>query len=166
MPTKPQPAPDAAITLRPAAFDTEDLEFLYRVYASTRQTELAQVPWSDAEKETFLRQQFGAQHTFYQQQFPTAEYAVIERNGQPVGRFYLDRRADELRVIDIAILPDHQRAGIGGRLMQRAIDEASALGKPVRIHVERENPAMHLYERLGFHRKEDKEVYWLMEWTP
>ena len=47
--------------------------------------------------------------------------------------------------------------------MGEVLDEAALLGKPVRIHVEKNNPAMHLYDRLGFRQVEDQGVYWLME---
>ena len=143
-----------------------DLPFLKRVYAGTRSEELAQTPWSDAEKEAFVKMQFEAQHDFYQKQFPTASYQIIEKEGEAIGRFYLDRRPDELRVIDIALLPEERGAGIGGRLMRDVLDEAALTGKPVRIHVERNNPAMKLYDRLGFRKVEDQGVYWLMEWSP
>ena len=163
------PAPPAEtsrqenITLRPMS--DADRPFLKRVYAGTRSEELAQTPWSVEEKEAFLKMQFEAQHDFYQKQFPSASYQIVERNGAPIGRLYLDRRPGELRVIDIALLPEERGAGIGGRLMQDVLDEAALLGKPVRIHVERNNPAMHLYDRLGFRRVEDQGVYWLMECT-
>ena len=142
-----------------------DLPFLKRVYAGTRSEELAQTPWSDEEREAFLKMQFDAQHDFYQKQFPAASYQIIQKEGDPIGRLYLDRRPDELRVIDIALLPEERGAGIGGRLMQDVLDEAALVGKPVRIHVEKNNPAMHLYDRLGFRHVEDQGVYWLMECT-
>ena len=44
--------------------------------------------------------------------------------------------------------------------------EAARDRKPVRIHVERHNPALRLYERLGFVRLGDNGVYYLMEWSP
>ena len=157
-------APLEGITLRP--FTQADLPFLVRVYAGTRADELAQTAWSDQEKQAFLDLQFQAQHTHYQKHFPEASYQIIVQVGEPIGRLYLDRRPDELRIIDIALLPEQRGGGIGGALMRRILDEAALLGKPVRIHVERNNPAMHLYDRLGFRKVEDQGVYWLMEWLP
>jgi ribosomal protein S18 acetylase RimI-like enzyme len=153
----------AEVTLR--SITQDDLEFLYRVYASTREEELAVTGWSDEQKEEFLRMQFGAQHDHYQKHFPDAKYDVIVAGETPIGRLYVDRREDEIRIIDIALLTEHRGAGVGGGLVRQLIDEAAATGKPVRIHVERENPAMRLYERLGFKKIEDVGVYDLMEWT-
>ena len=158
------PGAGPGVSLRPMR--AGDRDFLYRVYASTRTEELAVVDWSEAEKAAFLEQQFEAQHGYYQAQFPDAAFQVIERDGEPIGRLYLDRRADEIRIIDIALLPAHRRAGIGGALLREILGEAAAAGKAVRIHVERNNPALALYHRLGFKEIEDQGVYLLMEWSP
>lgn len=144
----------------------EDQAFLRRVYASTRADEMAAVPWSEEEKEAFLRFQFDAQHKYYMEQFPRAAFDVIEKDGEPIGRLYVDRRDDEIRLIDIALLPEHRGGGFGGAIMRRILAEGAASEKLVRIHVEHDNPAMRLYRRLGFEKIEEQGVYHLMEWTP
>ena len=144
----------------------EDRAFLLLVYSSTRAEELAQVDWDPPRKETFLTMQFDAQHRYYQEQFPDAEYLIIEVAGRPIGRLYVHRRPDEIRLIDIALLPENRGGGIGTALLTDLLGEARRAGKPVRIHVERFNPALRLYERLGFVRVEEQGVYWLMEWRP
>jgi ribosomal protein S18 acetylase RimI-like enzyme len=153
-----------ALTFRPIV--PEDEDFLYRVYASTRAEELALLDWDDAQKESFLHQQFTAQHSYYQEQFKAARFLLILGDGQPIGRLYVDRREEEIRLIDIALLPEHRGSGIGTELMNELLAEAAEAGKKVRIHVERFNPALSLYERLGFTRVEDQGVYFLMEWLP
>ena len=152
------------IQLRPIR--PEDQPFLHQVYASTRAEELAQVDWDDEQKNNFLAMQFNAQHSHYMEHFPDASFQVILREEVPVGRLYVDRRSDEIRVIDIALLPDFQREGIGSGLLKTLLAEAGNSCLPVRIHVERNNPAMSLYDRLGFRQIEDQGVYLLMEWTP
>lgn len=144
----------------------DDTALLRRIYASTRADEMAVVPWTEPEKVAFLNVQFEAQHKYYQEIFPEAEFSIIEQEGEPIGRLYLDRREDEHRLIDIALLPAFRGKGIGGELMDRVLAEARAAGKMVRIHVEQNNPAMHLYKRLGFKKIEDQGVYYLMEWKP
>ncbi len=151
-------------TLRPIAED--DWEFVYQVYASTRQEELSQVPWSAEEKENFLRFQFHAQKTYYDEHFADAEFSIIESEGQALGRLYIDRREDEIRLVDIALLPAARGRGLGGELMADILAEGEAKGLLVRIHVEHNNPAMRLYKRLGFEKIEEQGVYWLMEWIP
>jgi ribosomal protein S18 acetylase RimI-like enzyme len=152
------------VTLRPIR--EEDMEFLCRVYTSTRWEELAPVPWADEEKLAFCRSQFTAQHAYYQANYPGAAWLVIERDGVPAGRLYVHRREKEIRLVDIALLPEHRRFGIGSRLLGELIVESTAAGKPLRIHVEKNNPALRLYERLGFVPIVDKGVYYLMERPP
>lgn len=148
--------------LRPVTDD--DREFLFRLYASTREEELSVVPWSDEQKESFLRSQFGAQTRYWNEQFPEASFDVVENGGGPVGRLYVDHRVDEIRLIDIALLPEFRGRGIGGSLLEQVLEQARAAGKAVRIHVEKNNPAYRLYQRLGFRTLEDKGVYDLLEW--
>ena len=143
-----------------------DLEFLYHLYASTRADELAQVDWNDEQKTQFLTMQFNAQHSFYQEQFGQAEFLMIEAEAKPVGRVYVDRRANEIRLIDIALVPEQRNSGLGTALLKDLLDEAQAVGLPIKIHVEKFSPAMRLYQRLGFEALEDQGVYQLMEWRP
>ena len=152
------------LALRPIRND--DLDFLYQVYASTREDELAPLPWTDSQKRTFLQMQFNAQHHYYQEQFAEASYQVILQDEQPVGRLYVDRGSDEIRIIDIALLSAARNQRIGSFLLQQILDEATLSGKRVVLHVEKNNPALRLYQRLGFQVKEDKGVYWFMQWSP
>jgi ribosomal protein S18 acetylase RimI-like enzyme len=142
----------------------EDFDFLARVYASTRTEELAPVPWSPEQKHAFLRAQAEAQDKYYRENYTTAEFLVILDGDVPAGRLYVDRWPDEIRLMDISLLPEHRGKGIGTRLLRDLQGEARAAGKALRIHVERMNPALGLYERLGFKPVEDRGVYHLMEW--
>ncbi len=152
------------ITRRPVT--DADLDFNRRVYAGTRAGEMALVAWSDAEKGAVLRFQFDAQKTYDDEQFPDASFDLVLLDGEPAGRLYVDRRADEIRLVDVALLPEHRGRGVGGRIMREILAEGEEKGLLVRIHVERENPAMQLYRRLGFAKVEEQGVYDLMEWTP
>jgi ribosomal protein S18 acetylase RimI-like enzyme len=143
-----------------------DREFLYRVYASTRTEELAVAPWDDAQKDAFLRAQFDAQDRWYREHYTRATYEVIVVDGEPAGRLYLHRGETEIRIVDIALLPQYRGNGVGSSLLRGLLDEAEADGKRVTIHVERLNPALRLYERLGFSVAEDKGVYLFLERPP
>jgi ribosomal protein S18 acetylase RimI-like enzyme len=142
-----------------------DLPVLARIYASTRAEELAPVPWSDADKAAFLDMQFRAQHAHYRQYYPEADWLMTMRGNENVGRLYLERLPSQHRIIDIAFLPEYRGRGLGEALLRDLLDEAAAAGKPVSIHVEKLNPAMRLYRRLGFVTEEDKGIYDLMRWT-
>jgi ribosomal protein S18 acetylase RimI-like enzyme len=143
-----------------------DAEFFYRVYASTRTEELAKVPWTHEEREGFLRQQFQAQDHAYRSHYPGAEFSVIAVDGVNAGRLCLHRRADEIRIMDIALLPEFRRLGIGTQLLKQIQQEGETSSRVVTIHVEVFNPAMRLYQRLGFLKVAETGVYFLMEWRP
>ncbi|MEE8602110.1 GNAT family N-acetyltransferase [Euzebya tangerina] len=148
---------EPVVDKRPVA--AHDRSFLAQVYASTRTSELDRTPWTPQQKQAFLTQQFEAQDDHYRTHYGDAEWSVLLVDAEPVGRLYLDRRAEEFRIIDIAILPEHRGRGIGTRVLRAVIDEAEHAGVPVSIHVEAANPAMRLYERLGFEAVEDRPPY-------
>lgn len=152
------------VALRP--IQSQDEVFLRQVYAASREDELALVNWTAAQKDAFLRMQFDAQHRHYQAHYPAAQFSIVLKDGEPVGRLYLDRGAEEFCLIDIALLPAHRSAGIGTMLLSDILAEAGRAGKPVRIHVERNNRARELYQRLGFQLVEEGPIYLLMRKFP
>lgn len=156
------PRPD--VSRRPLA--DADLPFLEALYAGTRTEELAGVPWTDEQKGAFLHQQFTAQHAHYQQHYPTARFEVLEVDGRSIGRLYVARWPQEIRLMDLALVAEYRGRGIGTALLRELIDEGGRSRRPLTVHVERMNPANRLYERLGFRLKEDKGVYLLLERPP
>src|SRR4051812_22997663 len=110
---------DSSFSLR--AVTPSDRELLFRVYASTRETELAVVPFSDQERVAFLRMQFAARERSYGERFDVKDHVVVEREGVPVGYLWLHRTPEEVRVVDVALLPEHRGAGIGTALMKGVI---------------------------------------------
>ena len=152
----------SSVSLRPAR--PEDTPFLLQVYGSVRGGELAATDWTDSQKAQFVEMQFAAQSQYYREHYPDTSFDVIVLDGQPVGRLYVARWSDEIRIVDIALLPAYCNRGLGTTLVRALQAEAAASGKPLRIHVERFNPALRLYERLGFRQTEDKGVYLFLEW--
>lgn len=150
------------VLLRPIS--AEDMPFLYLVFASTRTQELAPLGWSAAQQAAFLGRQFDAQHQSYQASFPDADFHVIVVNDRPAGRMYVARTPAEIWLLDIALLPQYRRAGIGSDLVGALLDEAAETCQPVRLHVEKHNPAVRLFERLGFRSVEVHGIYRFMEW--
>src|SRR5204863_5278754 len=127
-----------------------DRSFLLEVYSSTREQELALVDWSVEQKRAFCEMQFAAQDSYYRENYAGATHQVILVDGQVAGRLYVARLANEILVVDIALLPAFRGRGVGGRLLRELQAEATRASKPLRIHVEKVNPARRLYDRLGF----------------
>jgi len=143
------------------------MDLLLRVYGSTREEEMAMVlDWTAEQKAGFVRQQFEAQHAWYRDHYEGAQFDVILVDGVPAGRLYVHRRPAEIRLVDITFLPEFRQGGLGTSLLRDLLAEGEAAGKPVTIHVETFNPAMRLYERLGFQPVEERGPYRLMKWSP
>lgn len=157
---KRKPVP-GSIAFRPIT--GEDEEFLYRVYASTREEEMAVTGWSEKQIEEFLRMQFTLQHTQYLQDYKNASFEIILLDKVPIGRLYVDRRKQEIRILDLALLPGFRGRGIGSRILKELISEAEKKKLPLNLHVEYNNPAQKLYERLGFEKKELRGMHYFME---
>jgi ribosomal protein S18 acetylase RimI-like enzyme len=146
-----------AITVRPIT--DEDMPFLRALYGSTRESELAPVPWTPEQKKAFLDQQFHAQHAHYTSAYENPAFDIVEVDGVPAGRLYVERGEDQVLVVDIALMPEFRGKGLGTHLLAGLIAEAVERGVPVTMHVERTNPAIRLYARLGFQLVEDQGVY-------
>lgn len=147
--------------------ETGDRDFLFRVYASTREDELSLTDWDDNQKHAFLKMQFNAQRADYASRFPDAEHSIVVLDRTPVGRIWIARWDDEIRLLDIALLTEHRNGGTGTVLLKRLQDEAARADKPLRHSVYRTNEAaLRFYRRLGFAVIEDFETYVLMEWRP
>jgi ribosomal protein S18 acetylase RimI-like enzyme len=147
----------------------EDRSFLLRVYGGTREEELSVTDWTREQKDAFIEMQFTAQDTYWREHYVGAEFFVIERRQEDgstegIGRLYLHGRTQELRLMDIAILPTFRGQGIGTLLLNQLIERAASEGKSLTIHVEQFNPALALYERLGFRRIGEFGAYYLLEW--
>jgi ribosomal protein S18 acetylase RimI-like enzyme len=150
------------LTLRPV--DDGDEAFLFHLYSSTRADEMEAAGWDEAQKVVFLKLQFGAQQKHYQTHYPDAEHQIVLLRGVAAGRIYTAIRDDELRILDIALLPEHRNSGLGGSMIEALQAKASKMNVPVRIYVENFNPALRLFERLGFLSTEDIGTHRLMEW--
>jgi len=154
----------ASISFRSVAAGDE--AFLLKVYASARAQEMALVPWTDEQKEAFLKMQLAAQLQHYQTYYPEAENLLILLEGAPVGRLYVGRSSEAIRILDIAILPEYRRRGIGTAIIKYLIREAAQVNLPVWIHLEFNNQYFQLFERLGFVNTGGDGMYFKLEWRP
>ena len=150
------------ISLRPV--EDTDKPFLLELYGSTRAQELAQTPWPDEQKQQFITMQFNAQHSHYQEHYKGASFDIIAQQDESIGRLYLEEWPSQFRIIDIALLPQYCNQGIGSWFLKDIMQQSTAVEKAVSIHVEQNNPAMKLYQRLGFKKVSEQGIYHLMEW--
>ncbi|RKP47421.1 GNAT family N-acetyltransferase [Trinickia fusca] len=144
------------------AIAPSDEDFLLRLYASTREEELKLTDWDEEERQRFVRMQFAAQQCAYNS-YPNAAFFLLLLDGEPIGRVYLQDRETTLSIVDLSLLPAWRGQGIGGDVLKEVFSRAGVRQQAVRIHVEKLNPALRLYQRLGFRLLEDKGVYLLLE---
>lgn len=151
------------LTLRPVTKDDE--LFLVALYESTRDEELSQAEWAAGQREAFVRWQFDMQRREYDARFPDANYNLILINGEPAGRIWTGADEEQIRLLDIALLPQFQKRGAGTILLRELMKEAAAAGKLLRHMVfVLNNDAHRFYERLGFVVIEDIGAYKHMEY--
>jgi GNAT superfamily N-acetyltransferase len=151
------------LKLRPIIRDDE--EFLLSVYESTRADELAQVDWPEEQKKAFLKWQSERQRQEYEARYPSAEYDLIVIGDRPAGRIWIGTDDQQIRLLDIALLPEFQNRGAGTVLLHWLIEEATRANKPLRHMVfVLNNDAHRFYERLGFKVIEELGAYKHMEY--
>jgi GNAT superfamily N-acetyltransferase len=143
-----------------------DLDFSAQLYAQTREAELRNVAWSDAERLVFCRAQFDAQHAHYEKHYPSAQFLIVEFAGRAIGRVYFEQTSSELRLMEITIDAAHRNHGIGGAISGALIAHARSQGLATGLHVESFNPAHRLYVRQGFRAVEERGIYLYMRIEP
>jgi GNAT superfamily N-acetyltransferase len=143
------------ITLRPATF--ADADFLYNLHRVAMQIYVEQ---------TWGRWDDGWQAQRFREYFDPAATQVILYEGEPVGMVGIERRATEIFLSQIELLPAYQGRGVGAYLISAVIDEAHRENMPVTLQVLKVNPARRLYERLGFVITGETATHYLMKASP
>ncbi|HEY5885871.1 MAG TPA: GNAT family N-acetyltransferase [Pyrinomonadaceae bacterium] len=152
------------LKLRPAT--VEDALLLFEIYASTRVEEMALVPWTSEQQHAFLKMQFESQQNYYAEKYPGASHDIIYLGGKAVGRIYVARLENEIRIVDVTLLLQHRGNGVGTYLITQLINEATTKVLPLRIYLETFNRSLKLFERLGFRQTTQQGMHILMEWMP
>ncbi|MGH2553134.1 MAG: GNAT family N-acetyltransferase [Chitinophagaceae bacterium] len=148
------------IELRPV--EEKDQAFMEKVYRSTREKELEITGWTELQKQAFVFMQYSAQLSEYKEKFPGAAFQLIVYKKKPAGRFYTWQGDNEIRLIDITLLPQFRGRGIGTFLLQDLINQSNRILKKISLHVEPSNPALKLYQQMGFiHIKNNGRHYYM-----
>jgi ribosomal protein S18 acetylase RimI-like enzyme len=149
------------ISLRPVL--PGDREFLFQLYASTREEEFSALDWSATQLETFLQMQFASQQQWYATAYPRAEQQIVLLDAAPIGRMIVDTGENATTLVDISLLPVHRNRGIGGLLLRGLLERCCAARTKAKLQVLKKNPAARLYERLGFVKTGEDDMYFHME---
>ncbi len=153
-----------SVCFRPVSVRDRDL--LLRIYASTRERELALVPWDAGQKALFLQHQFAAQDRHYKAYFPDAEYSIVVHNGNDAGRIFVTRDEAQIHVLEFTILPEHRGAGVGTEVVRRLQAEARGKALPLTTYLDQFSDSQAWLEKRGFTRMADEGIHYKMQWTP
>jgi GNAT superfamily N-acetyltransferase len=153
-----------SLSLRRATSGDDD--FILKLYKSSRGDDLRELGWEESRIDEFLTMQYEAHRTFEAGDYPDASDEVIIFEHRPVGRLLVDRREAEIRIADLALLPEYRNRGLGSFLIRNLQKEARTAGRPLRLQVITFSPAINFLERLGFERTSETGSHFQLEWNP
>jgi len=140
--------PLSAFVLRESG--ANDAARLRQIFASSLDSRLL-ASLDDGSRELLIGQQVNARRVGYRHQFPKAKHFVVEVNGEVVGQLIMNHADDEIRIVDIALLPDFRDRGLGTAVLRQLLIEARQRRQPLVGSVASSNvDAIRLYRRLGF----------------
>ena len=154
----------ASVTLRPET--AEDIPFLRDLFLSTKDENEGWRDLDPSQRTSLLESQFEFQYKQYHSAYPGAWHTIITVDGKPAGRLYVWKTHEQLRIIDISLLPEYRQHGIGSKLIGQIKMEAAQSKLPLRLMVHNTSSARDLYKRLGLPEVSRDDVYALMEWNP
>jgi GNAT superfamily N-acetyltransferase len=156
---------DCADSISTRPITTADADLLLEIYKSSRGDDLRELGWSEDRISEFLSMQYEAQQLFSENEHNATDEILLWQ-GEPAGRLIVERREDEIRCVDLALLPEHRNGGIGSFLIRKLQDEARQVKMPLRLQVIRFNRAVNLFERAGFERTSETGTHFQMECNP
>jgi ribosomal protein S18 acetylase RimI-like enzyme len=153
---------EKSISLRPATVD--DQEFLLALYKSSRGDDLRGLGWEEERIDDFLEMQYAAYQNFLTSDHPDIQDQIVLSFGEPVGHLAVEHRPEEIRLVDVSLIPEQRQHGTGTLLIQELQTQAAAAKRPLRLQVIRFSRAVGLFERLGFRRTSETGSHFQMEW--
>jgi len=134
-----------AFALRPAL--PADVDFEHLLYASTRD-DLR--PLGPEVFDGLVGMQFRAQTMSIRLDHPQADHKIVVVEDASAGRLIVDESGEQIKLVDVALLPEFRGQGIGTSLLRGVVAQADRVGRAIGLHVEKQSRAVRLYERLGF----------------
>jgi ribosomal protein S18 acetylase RimI-like enzyme len=125
------------ITLRPA--HTHDFDFCEALYFAGMKSVIRE-----------LKLDRVAQVVSFRQQWEMPQVRIITFEGADIGWLQSTTRGDALFLAQLFVHASFQQRGIGTEVMNRLIEEAARARQAVELGVAKVNPALRLYQRLGF----------------
>jgi ribosomal protein S18 acetylase RimI-like enzyme len=141
------------ITLRPAL--ARDFDFCKRLYFSGMASIIDE-----------LKLDLEAQEARLRESWTPVQVRIIAVDGSDAGWLQTMTLGDDMFLAQLFVDSPFQRRGVGTEVMKRLIGEASRAGQGVCLAVAKINPALRLYQRLGFSVTEEDERKLYMRRAP
>jgi len=154
----------ANVSLRPEM--SEDVPFLEELFIANKDDAEGWRQLLPAERTRLLKEQSALQRIHYRKFYPQAWFTIIEVEGKPAGRLCVNQSRQEMRVVDISILPEYCQHGIGSRLIQQVITESTRLKSPLRLCAELGSAVHTFYKKLGFREIKRDGTHIHYQWAP
>ena len=166
----PKPMPTADLIPRTAYHRRPAIEadegFLLNLYAQERAAELMLAGLDATQRQMFVQMQFRARQASYAANYPIAMQEIIcAEDGTPAGGILVERTADGMRLIDIAVINGKRRQGLGTEVIRALQQECDTRGWTLKLQVLKGNPAERLYRSLGFEVAGEDSLRRQMVWS-
>lgn len=149
----PQITDPTRVGFRPAS--AQDFEYCKRLYFSGSKRIIEELHLDRA-----------AQAVIFARQWAPSEVRIITLDGSDAGWLQTSVGKDGIFVAQLFVDGPFQGQGIGTEVLSRVIANAAKDNLAVRLGVVKINPALRLYERLGFHITHDDDLKFYMERDP
>ncbi len=107
-----------------------------------------------------------AQVAGFRQRWDVTEVRIITLDGTDIGWLQSFLRDDTLFLAQLFVDGALRRQGIGTEVVKGLVEEAARVGRTVTLGVVKTNPALRLYERLGFRttHEDERKFYMRRDW--
>ena len=108
-----------------------------------------------------LNLDMAAQTANFRQRWEVTQVRIITLDGADIGWLQSTTQGDALFLAQLFVDAPFRRQGTGTEVMNRIMDEAACAGQAVTLGVVKTNPALRLYDRLGFQitHEDDRKFY-------
>lgn len=132
--------------------------FIKDLYFIQKTEELQAGLWPQTMLNPILEMQFRAQEKSYKQRFPEAENWIITADDKAVGWILLDKTIT-YHIISIIVHPNHRQKRIGQKAIRLISGLAQNDNKDVTLIVNKDNPAISLYHKMGLSEVKADEMH-------
>ncbi|MRJ42975.1 MULTISPECIES: GNAT family N-acetyltransferase [Idiomarina] len=154
------------ITTRLEPFsDARDGDLAYTLFADQKQQEFSRLLSPPAILEQLLRSQYDIREQSYSVSYHDYQKLTATLDSQPIGILRIGQAQITgcLRLVDIIIDQRYRCRGVGTQVLEHFIDLARAKSLDADLHVQKDNPALRLYQRLGFCICGETDLHWYLK---